>query len=584
MTRGPGRVLRIAVYVGAALTLGCSSRAIAPSRAPRAPAPAPVATSEPPPADADEPEPTCEYDDHYDAETSFFVSLEPVARSGLSLSRFHGREEGACGDAMLVLESNERGSTLTAVREGKSSTVFRDATDFVLLEGCVDLTGDGAPELVLRRPGTAGASTEVVALEAAPRTLLKVPFELELRKTRHGPFPYELVSDDAIVYTEPQLPVVFAYREARFERIGSKDTEYWRARRELLRRALECYPKTNGPRAFVNLWFSASLYVGDWDDERKAFDIDPVQLLELELARPLFGKELDGMAKLPPLPSNVWLASKGAPAEITRALGSLTALLGPPKATASAATPLDDPSTSLPPGSRNLALPEDGGTLLERCGTYVVEQVGDEVPLHVRLRDAGGNVVGRIVPAVNIGHAAAEWCFDLTGDGVPELLVTESSGGAHCCSTYRVISLGPKPALLLDFAAGDGLLEGAQDLDGKGALELVGRDDVLMNEASASPFAGTYLVPIVFSFENGKYVRKTRRFKKFLEQERTEIEASYREDDANGVTDDPSGWMALSVLIGDFTKVKGRLPIEPASRAWFDPEGTLARIERGIER
>jgi hypothetical protein len=580
------RNLRVALCLAALSSFGCSSRPAAPSRAPGPgpPSPAPVTKAEPPPPPVAPPEPVCEYDDHYDDEATFFVALEPGPAPGLTLSRFHGREEGACGDATLVLESGERGATLTAVRNGTSSVVFRDAADFALLEGCIDLTGDGVPELVLRRSMPGAPSTEVVALEAPPRALLKVPFDLELRKTRRGPFPYELVNDDGIVFTEPKLPVVFVYRNDRFERMGSKDVEYWRARRELLRPTLECYSAASGPRAFVNLWFSASLYVGDWDEAQKTFDIDPVQRLELELARPLFAKELDGNARLPPLPSGVWLASKGARPDVTRALGALTTLLGPPKTTVGAAPPSDDPSSSLPPGARTLQLPEDGGTLLERCGTYVVEQVADEIPLHVRLRDAGGNVVGRIVPEVNFGHAVAEWCFDLTGDGVPELLVSESSGGAHCCGTYRVISLGPKPQLLLDFDAGDGLIEGAQNLDGKGAFELIGRDDLLVEEGSASPFAGTYLVPIVFSFEGGKYVRKTRRFKKFLEQERTEVEASYREEDPSGKTDDPSGWMALSVLIGDWAKVKGRLPIQPSSRAWFDPDGTLARIQRNIER
>jgi hypothetical protein len=42
--------------------------------------------------------------------------------------------------------------------------------------------------------------------------------------------------------------------------------------------------------------------------------------------------------------------------------------------------------------------------------------------------------------------------------------------------------------------------------------------------------------------------------------------------------------MALSLLLGDWEKVKGRLPIEPSSRAWFDPDATLARIQRSIER
>ena len=50
------------------------------------------------------------------------------------------------------------------------------------------------------------------------------------------------------------------------------------------------------------------------------------------------------------------------------------------------------------------------------------------------------------------------------------------------------------------------------------------------------------------------------------------------------MTDDPSGWMALALLVGDWEKVKGRLPIQPSSRAWFDPEGTLARIRRDLER
>ena len=328
--------------------------------------------------------------------------------------------------------------------------MFRDASEFVMLEGCVDLTGDGAVELVLRRPdGTGAGSTEVVALEATPRTLFKVPFDLELRKTRTGPFPYELVNDDGIVFTEPQLPLVFAYRSGRFERIGSNDRDYWNGRRELVKKVLECNAKMPGPmpRAFVNLWFSASLYLGDWDDAQKSFPIDPTQLLELELARPLLVRALDGDASLPPLPPNVWLASKGAPAEITKALARLATLPAPAETTdVESIAASDDTGTPPPPGFRFLNVPKAEGTVLERCGNTVVEQVSDDELRHyVRLRADDGRYVGRIVPAERIGHAAAEWCFDLTGDGVPELLVTESSGGAHCCHTFRVLALGATP-------------------------------------------------------------------------------------------------------------------------------------------
>jgi len=467
--------------------------------------------------------------------------------------------------------------------------VFRGARDALLLQGCVDLTGDGVPELVLR-DGASGdkGSTEVVSLEAPPKSLFKAPFDLELRKTRGGPFAYELVNDDGIVFTEPRLPVVFAYRAGRFERIGTKDGEYWRGRRETVRRVLECYAKMPDPmpRPFANLWFVASLYTGDWDDERNAFAVDPVQLLEFELARPALARGLDGDTALPAPPSNVWLASKGASAEITKALAALTTLPAPPETTEFDVLDRSDaPDLPPPPGLRFLNLPKGPGTLRERCGNTIVEQVReDEMFMHVRLRAADGRYVGRIVPEIDVGQVFAEWCFDLTGDGVPELLVRETSGGVHCCSTYRVISLGAKPELLLDFPAADGWLEGPSNLDKKGAYELLGRDDLLAYDASSSPFAGTYFVPIVFVLENGKYVRRTRRFKKFLEQERAELVAEYREADPNGLTDDPSGWMALSLLLGDWPKVESRLPIAPSARAWFDPETTLARIERGLER
>ncbi len=585
---GLGR--RGAACLAALALFGCSARAPAPSRAPqraaRPPAPKPVAAPEPEPTV--EPE-ICPYEDYYE-EQSFFVSLEP--NESTQGSRFYGRDEGACGDRTLVLATDGRGATLTATHAGKSVVVFRDTTDFVMLEGCVDLTGDGSPELVVRRPDDSGklGSTEVIALEATPRSLFKIPFDLELRKTKGGPYPYELVNDEGFVMTHAVLPVVFAYRNGRFERIGASNREYWEKRRELVKKTLDCHAKTPGamPRTFVNVWFSQSLYVGDWDEKKQAYDIDPTQQLELDLARKAYAKTLDGQAAFPVVPTSVWLASKGAPADIATALAELSKLPPLPVTTEVEEEPPSDDANAPPPpppGFRFLGRPKDRGALVEHCGKYTVEQVGDdEIHTHVRLRNAEGRYVGRIMPAVSIGHAEAEWCFDLTGDGVPELLVSESSGGAHCCHTFRVISLGATPELLLDYQAGNAWLEGPENLDQTRAYELVGRDDFLTNDASASSYAATYFVPVVWVYEKGKYVRRTRRFKALLEKERSELAAEYHEESPNGFTSDPSGWMALSLLLGDWEKVKGRLPIEPSGRAWFDPEGTLARIQRDIER
>lgn len=577
-----GLVLSLGVLLG-----GCATQRAAPrppsKGAERAPVTKPVETATP---EAPEPD-VCRYDDYYE-DTSFIVSLE--AKESHSGSRFVGRDEGACGDATLLLETDIKGATLTATRGGKSDIVFRHPSDFVMLEGCVDLTGDGAPELVVRRPAGGGSleSTEVISLEATPKALLKVPFDLELRRTKRGPFAYELVNDDAIVFTRATLPVVFAYRDGRIQRIGSRDRDYWNGRRELVKGVLECHAKTPGalPRPFVNMWFSTSLYLGDWEERRATFEIDGAQAIELELARPAFAKALDGETAVPSMPTNVWLASRNAPPEIKRALAELSALPAlPVTSEIEEVAPSDDPNQPVPPkGFRSLHRPKGAGTLVERCGKWTVEQVnGLEIPVHVRLRNPEGLYTGSIMPSVVIGDVSAEWCFDLTGDGTPELLVTETSGGAHCCHTYRVISLGATPELLLEFAAGNAWLEGPENLDGAGPYELVGRDDFLTTDASASSYAETYFVPIVFVLEKGKYVRRTRRFKRFLEKERSELSAEYAED-GGGLTMDPSGWMALSLLIGDWEKVKGRIPIEPSARAWFDPDATLARIQRDLER
>lgn len=40
---------------------------------------------------------------------------------------------------------------------------------------------------------------------------------------------------------------------------------------------------------------------------------------------------------------------------------------------------------------------------------------------------------------------------DLSGDGVPDVALEGYSGGAHCCWTYWILSLGPKPGLLTTF-------------------------------------------------------------------------------------------------------------------------------------
>jgi hypothetical protein len=67
---------------------------------------------------------------------------------------------------------------------------------------------------------------------------------------------------------------------------------------------------------------------------------------------------------------------------------------------------------------------------------------------------------------------------DLNGDGLPDAIVHLYSGGAHCCSSYTILSLEPGgPRAIFDYDAGnDGIRP--QDLDGDGVAELLTGDDV----------------------------------------------------------------------------------------------------------
>ncbi|MCA9803606.1 MAG: hypothetical protein KC777_16655 [Cyanobacteria bacterium HKST-UBA02] len=64
---------------------------------------------------------------------------------------------------------------------------------------------------------------------------------------------------------------------------------------------------------------------------------------------------------------------------------------------------------------------------------------------------------------------------DVTGDGIPDLIIGVWTGGAHCCYNYTILSLGPKFKKL-------GTIHGLDseftfiDLDGDGACEAVGAD------------------------------------------------------------------------------------------------------------
>lgn len=169
-------------------------------------------------------------------------------------------------------------------------------------------------------------------------------------------------------------------------------------------------------------------------------------------------------------PSSPTLAASGA-VGASGASGAAVALgaAGASGATAGAEAETEG-EAPLPPGFVRMLLPLPPSSGPIACGRFRVENVFDDPTRfepRVVVRDEQGRRVyearGRRYQLGGPGEPEARMallvdsCGDLTGDGVPELVMTESTVGAHCCYTHYVVSLTATPRRLLMWEKGDGL-------------------------------------------------------------------------------------------------------------------------------
>ena len=120
-------------------------------------------------------------------------------------------------------------------------------------------------------------------------------------------------------------------------------------------------------------------------------------------------------------------------------------------------------------------------------------------------------VYSRSGSAFDIGHVwvdfpKEDWTrigSDITGDGEPNLVISQFTGGAHCCFIFYVFSIGYEFKVLDIINAADTLGSYFEDLDGDGIFEFLSRDwsYAYWNACFAeSPFPN-----IVLEFRDGKY-------------------------------------------------------------------------------
>jgi hypothetical protein len=91
---------------------------------------------------------------------------------------------------------------------------------------------------------------------------------------------------------------------------------------------------------------------------------------------------------------------------------------------------------------------------------------------------------------------------DITGRGIPNLVLFEWSGGAHCCYTAHVFEIGQRFRKIAALNAQNGPLD-FEDLDGDGVLEFVFKDWTFAYWRTSFNYSPAPRV--VLRFRNGEY-------------------------------------------------------------------------------
>lgn len=114
----------------------------------------------------------------------------------------------------------------------------------------------------------------------------------------------------------------------------------------------------------------------------------------------------------------------------------------------------------------------------------------------------------------------------VTGRKVPEAVVVEWTGGAHCCFIFHLFEIGNSFREIAGLYAGNSDISEFKDLDGDGSLEFITYDWTFQYWKTA--FAFSPAPRVVFRFEKDGYVLATEMMRKPVPKAE-EFEAKVRE-------------------------------------------------------
>lgn len=271
--------------------------------------------------------------------------------------------------------------------------------------------------------------------------------------------------------------------------------------------------------------------------------------------------------------------------------GSLTAFLAPKLCAAVVAIPTGSPR----PATARL-LPKGPQMCRGQQGAVESAVNGFRIRLIPGLTEEGDGCKAEVDSAQGrIVFSTSDWGLtlldvtgkDVNGDGDPGAVVEGYSGGAHCCWTYWIVSLGKSPGLLrriCNFTRAQ-----FEDLNGDGRIEIVTRDGAFDYFEASHAYSA---FPLVILRLDGKELNRVdQEFWPLYEKEIAEARAKlspamvewFRKDAPDDAySKEGTKYVVLTIVLDELYGGREQQAWKSLEELW--PEKDLSRIRDKIRK
>lgn len=149
----------------------------------------------------------------------------------------------------------------------------------------------------------------------------------------------------------------------------------------------------------------------------------------------------------------------------------------------------------------------------------------EESACHATIRSSAGKIIFEHYDwGIEIDPITGK---DVNGDGQPDAVLSTFSGGAHCCSTYYVISLGKTPGLIRQF--GNRFNASFEDLKKDGQVEILISEEAF-DEGFGLDHAFSPFPQLIVRLKGAKFEDISATFWPVFEKEIAEIRGKLKPD------------------------------------------------------